>query len=341
MPLKSTLGRLSLALVLGTGLLCSCAGSGSGSGIATAEPGADSITIVVTDSGLGGLSVVADAARKLAAAGTYRHVELVFYNALFTDQGGYNSLKDRDQKVRIFSRALQEFQARSHPDVILIACNTLSVLYPDTEFRAGTRTPVRGIVEGGVELIAENLPAQAPGKVILFATETTVEEGTHQAALLTRGLAAQNIVTQACPELASYIELGFDSLETEFLIDAYVAEALAVAGEIDGPLYVSFNCTHYGYALEAWRTAFAARNIPVAGFLNPNETMIDFLLTETIQPRDESTSVTVRVVSMVEIPEQARRSIGRRLHEISPETEAALQSYEWVPDLFPWRDHED
>ena len=52
----------------------------------------DAITIVITDSGLGGLSVVADAEAKLRQWGVYAEVELVFYNALFTGEGGYNSL---------------------------------------------------------------------------------------------------------------------------------------------------------------------------------------------------------------------------------------------------------
>jgi glutamate racemase len=297
----------------------------------------DSITIVVTDSGLGGLSVVADAVRKLQEYRGFGEVELVFYNALFTDEGGYNSLSTREQKVRIFSDALQEFQDRSSPDILLIACNTLSVLFPDTRFASTTKTHVFGIVEEGIDLIAARLPSGAPGQVIIFATETTIDEGAHKDALVDRGIPPRNIVVQKCPQLASYIEQGFDSMETGLLIEAYVDEALGSIDRNGGPLLVSLNCTHYGYSLAAWQAAFAARNVPVEVFLDPNRSMIDFLLPEPRHGRHENVTVNVRVISMIEIPEDRIRSIGRYLHNISPETEAALRAYELVPDLFSWQ----
>jgi glutamate racemase len=336
-PVRYVCALILVLAVLGTG-----AGDTRGK---TAGPGAlnelyakDSITVVVTDSGLGGLSIAADAARKMAERGAYRQVKIIFYNALFTGEGGYNSLPRRADKVRIFDRALRDMQERYAPDVILIACNTLSVLYGATDFAAETQTPVVGIVDGGVELIADRLQAGDRDRVLIFATETTVDEGAHKAGLMSRGISADRIVFQKCPELASYIEEGFDGMETRFLIDAYVDEALASAGESDGALYVSLNCTHYGYAIEAWRDAFASRGIPVAEVLNPNDTMVDILLPESLRGRRESVDVTVRAVSMVEIPAEHRESIGRWLRERSPAPADALRDYELKPDLFAWRD---
>ena len=45
------------------------------------------VTIVVTDSGLGGLSVLADAAEKFRQYPVFKAVDLVFVNALFRDAG--------------------------------------------------------------------------------------------------------------------------------------------------------------------------------------------------------------------------------------------------------------
>jgi len=298
----------------------------------------DTLTIAVTDSGLGGLSVVADTVEKLQSARAYRKVDLVFYNALFTAEGGYNSLPGREEKVEIFSRALQGLVERYSPDVILVACNTLSVLYADTDFAKTAKVPVIGIVEDGVNLIAERLGGDDSSRVILFGTETTVDEGTHRAALREGGIDDDRIVTQACPQLASYIEQCFDGTETEFLIDAYVGEALAVTGRDESPLYVSFNCTHYGYSLEAWETAFRNHGQEVAAFLDPNLRMIDVLIPPSVQGRYEACEVSVRAVSMVEIPAGSRDSIGRYLQDVSSETAAALAEYDLRPDLFTWRD---
>ena len=297
------------------------------------------ITIVVTDSGLGGLSVVADAAKKFSQHPVFRKVDLVFVNALFSDAGGYNSLKTRDEKLRVFSNALESMQDRYAPDIILVACNTLSVLIPDTAFVHSSAVPVVGIVEDGVEQIAEQLRTSPAARNIIFATQTTVDEGAHKSGLLDLGFGDQQVITEACPQLTLYIEQGYDSMDTELLIDAYVDEALSRLGSTDGPLSVSFNCTHFGYSLDFWVKAFASRGVEVAAFLDPNTRMVDFLLPADLQQRFPGAEISVRVVSMIDIPEQSRDSIGRWLHGVSPVTETALQHYEHVPDLFEWHDH--
>ena len=40
---------------------------------------------------------------------------------------------------------------------------------------------------------------------------------------------------------------------------------------------------------------------------------------------------------MIDIPQQSVDSIGRYLHDVSPQTETALRQYEKIPDLFEWR----
>jgi len=297
----------------------------------------ESITIVVTDSGLGGLSVVADAAEKFQTYPVFKRVNLVFFNALFTNEGGYNSLQSREEKLKVFNSALQSMQEHFAPDVILVACNTLSVLVPDTEFARTSSVPVVGIVQNGVEQIAEQLRDKPSGRDIIFATQTTVDEGTHLELLLDEGVGEGQVVTQACPQLTLHIEQGYDSTYTEMLIDAYVDEALSGMGEPAGPLYVSFACTHFGYSLELWQQAFASRGVDVEAFLDPNTRMIDFLLPASMRQRYLQSEVTVKMVSMIDVPEDRQDSIGRYLHAISPATETALREFELRPDLFEWR----
>jgi len=297
----------------------------------------ENITIVFTDSGLGGLSVVADAAEKFRQHPVFKQANLVFVSALFTNEGGYNSLQTREEKLKVFSSALQSMQDHYAPDIILVACNTLSVLVPDTEFARTSSTPIVGIVEDGVQQIAAQLRGEPAAKNIIFATQGTVDDGTHKNQLLELGFGDEQIVTQACPQLTLYIEQGYDSMYTEMLIDAYVDEALSGMGETSGPLSVSFNCTHFGYSMEFWKMAFASRGVEVTAFLNPNTQQIDFLLPENLQQRYARSEVDVKVVSMTEIPADRQDSIGRYLHAVSPATESALRGYELRPDLFEWR----
>ena len=297
----------------------------------------ETITIVVTDSGLGGLSVAADAAEKFRRQGVFGEVELVFVNALFREGGGYNSLQTRQEKLAVFDSALHAMAERYRPDLVLVACNTLSVLVPDTSFAQSGSIPVAGIVGTGVQQIAEQLRADPEARNILFATQTTVEENMHRSELLALGIEDGQLLPQACPQLTWYIEQGYDAMDTELLIDAYVDEALTRLGEFDGPLTVSFNCTHFGYALAAWQQAFESRGVEVRTYLDPNNEMIDFLLPESKRGRYGQTAVTVRAVSMIPIPGAAVDSIGRYLDTVSPSTAAALRQYERAEDLFEWR----
>lgn len=297
----------------------------------------EQISIVVTDSGLGGLSVLADAAEKFRQYPVFKKVDLVFVNALFRDHGGYNSLQSRGEKLAVFSSALQSMQDRYQPDLILVACNTLSVLVPDTQFAQTSSTPVAGIVEMGVEQIAAYLQDEPATRNIIFATQTTVDEGMHKERLLALGIGQEQVLAQSCPQLSMYIEQGYDGMDTEMLVDAYVDEALSQAGEISGPLTVSFNCTHFGYALASWKLAFESRGVEVEAYLDPNTRMVDFLLPQDMRQRFPRSDVSVRSVSMVAIPEASMESIGRYLHEVSPQTETALRNVEMQPDLFEWR----
>lgn len=297
-----------------------------------------SITIVITDSGLGGLSVVADAAEKFAKHPVYENVNLVFVNALFSDQYGYNGLQTREEQLKVFSSALQSMQDRYAPDVILVACNTLSVLIPETDFANTSDVPVVGIVEDGAEQIAQQLRGKPSARNIIFATQTTVDDGAHTSLLLGQGFSNEQIVAQSCPQLTLHIEQGFDSEYTEMLIDAYVDEALSRLGEINGPLYVSFNCTHFGYSLDAWKLAFDSRGVEVAAYLDPNKKMIDFMIPVSLQRRFPASEIQVKVVSMIDIPADRQDSIGRWLDGVSPLTGDALRRYELKPDLFAWRE---
>ncbi len=122
----ATLAAIALTVVALTG----CA-TGARRAATFAEAAAErpEVTIVVTDSGLGGLSVVADLASRLPASGIVRSARIVFVNALLDDAIGYNDLRDEADKVRVFDAALAAMESRFRPDLILVACNTLSVFY--------------------------------------------------------------------------------------------------------------------------------------------------------------------------------------------------------------------
>ena len=159
----------------------------------------EKITVVITDSGLGGLAVMDDIAGKLTGAGYYKRVNLIFVNALFDVDQGYNALPSREEKIIVFNSVLHGIENRFHPDIILIGCNTLSVIYEETDFVINRDRPVVGIVQPGVELIAHRLIQDEEAVVIITGTETTISEGSHRKALLEKGFNDDRIITHACP----------------------------------------------------------------------------------------------------------------------------------------------
>lgn len=292
------------------------------------------VTIVITDSGLGGLSIAADAARRMESEKAFAKADIVFYNALFAAESGYNSLPDRREKLRIFDRALRGIETCCHPDVIVIGCNTLSVIYGETEFAKSAPVPVVGIVETGADLLARNLGAVPGSRAILFGTQTTIEEGSHVAMLAAAGIPRERIVVQACPDLTEYIERGYDSEDTGMLIGAYVDEAVEKLGKPPGEFFASLNCTHYGYSRKLWEDAFAALGTSPRAILDPNEPLLDALFPPRLRGRYRESEVTVRVVSKVRIERDRLESIAGPIRRISPKTADALIGYELRDDLF-------
>ncbi|MCK7481852.1 MAG: aspartate/glutamate racemase family protein [Candidatus Moduliflexus flocculans] len=328
--------RALIALAALTALLAAACGGPAGSReerIDKVLSKRKDITILVTDSGLGGLSVAADLAARLPESGVFRKARIVFYNALFHNTG-YNGLDSEAEKDRIFDAVLRAMNERYRPDILLIACNTLSVVYDRTPFAHSAPFPVIGIVETGVDLIARQF-AKTPGATaLLFGTKTTIESEAHKKALVALGFPAERIHGQACHNLAGAIERGVATEETVGYIRKFVGEALAQAGDVPGPLFASFNCTHFGYARQQFADAFAEAGHPGTELLDPNPLMADFLFKAPYLNRYPRTDISVEVVSKLEITERERAAIGPLLEAVSPAVAEAFRNYTFDPRLF-------
>ncbi len=297
----------------------------------------DAVTILVTDSGLGGLSIAADVARRLKEQPVFKSARVIFFNAQMDKHTGYNDMKTTRQKVQIFNNALQAMNREFHPDLLLIACNTLSVLYDQTAFSRQAAFPVKGIVQTGAELIERNLKKVAHSKVIIFATQTTVRQGRHKALLMAHGIQAERIVAQACPHLAGSIERGPHSAKTVALVQQYVDSALQLLNDDHSPLFVSYNCTHYGYVDDVFRKAFEEKGRPVQAFLNPNPYMANFLFAQKARPYYTHCDLTVTVVSQPELSPNKIDNISNLIAPISAQTAEALKNYVHRPHFFEWK----
>ena len=292
------------------------------------------VTILVTDSGLGGLSIAADLVFRLPESGLFRSARVVFFSALFKEKSGYNSLKNDSDKARIFQTVLEAMEKRFHPDLLVIGCNTLSVVYHQTPFSRRPAFPVVGIVETGADLIAAQFDRTPGATAVVFATRTTIESEAHKKLLLDRGYAPEKIIGQACHKLAGAINRGFQSEETAALIRTFVAEALVNLPEPGAPFFASLNCTDYGYSIEQFRQAFTENGYADIEIIDPNPRLADFLFEPPHLHRFPETRVSVEVISRTIITAEMIGSVGLLLEAISPQTAEALRRYRHDPGLF-------
>ena len=296
----------------------------------------DSVVILVTDSGLGGMSVAANLYEKLKDAGIFKRVDIRFFNAQPHLTYGYNSMKSVEEKIWVFDNALEAMKSKFKPDMILIACNTLSVIYEYAKFAEDPGIPVIGVVEAGVNLIESKMSTDKNSKVVIFATQTTIAEGKHKLGLIERGIDESRIGTVACPRLAGSIERGFDSAETDSLLNLYVPKGIAQLNGQKENVYVSYNCTHYGYITDLFAKKFQDHGINVFGYLDPNYDMTNFIFESGKGNRFNGTELSIEITSQPELTPDKIYSIYSLLEKTSPTSAGALLYYNYMPDFFEW-----
>ena len=291
------------------------------------------LALLVTDSGLGGLSICADIVSNLTRRRTFRDLSVVYFNAWPMQDKGYNFLDGDAERIRVFGNAVAAMN-RYAPDLILIACNTLSLVLHQGGVAAGARAPVVDIIDFGVTMIADALVRHPESTALILGTRTTVSSGTHRKRLMDRGIAGHRIAQQDCHGLAGAIERGPDSPEVRTLVDQFMAQAAAAFDPGTRHIHAALCCTHYGYVQEQIRQGLARHTGAAVDIINPNTGMSAFVAMDSAGDRYPSTHLDVKVVSRVQLPPSKIDAIAAQVERVSPQTARALRDYEHIPDLF-------
>ncbi len=290
---------------------------------------------ILTDSGVGGLSVCAYAERFVRTHGFKEPVRLTFANAAPENDYGYNAMPSREVKLQTFDRFLRNVTERYAPDFIYVACNTLSVLLPDTPFFQKAVIPVKGIVETGAELLARELEADPRTAAMIFGTQTTIDSRVYPRMLEERGVAASRIISQACPGLADTISEDREGVKTKSEIVRWVGAAIEKMQGTKRPVVACLACTHYGYRKDLFAGALADARIR-AKVVNPNERAVDDLFGTRLDDGGAAINreVDVEFVTRYAIPEATVEALTWFLSDISPRTVAAMKNFVHLCDLF-------
>ena len=287
--------------------------------------------IGITDSGVGGLSVCAEIEARLNHSPVQEDVELIYLNAAIEDDYAYNSMPDRQTKLQAFDRFLHSVLEKYQPDLLFIACNTLSVLFQDPHFDHHRHIPIEGIVDTGVNAMLAAFEHDKDISFIVFATPTTIEEAVYSKQLKDMGVPASQIVEQACPGLPDAISNDGSGRLAATLLKEFVPAALAQFSQTPGKLAAFLGCTHYGYQAVQFEKALRPLVYKLM-VLNPNEAAADAVLSRLETGNGEG-ELTVEFVTRYAIPDVALKSLPAYIGEKAPATVSALTGFTLIPGL--------
>lgn len=286
----------------------------------------------ITDSGFGGLSIcafISNYIKKEIKKGKYK---ITFVNAAPSNELGYNSMPLKKHKIENFNRVLQGINRHYSPDYLFVACNSLSAILKETSFYQSSKFPIEGIIDSGISLIYESLLLENDSCVIIFATETTIEEQNYQLALEKLGIEKTKIISQPCPGLATMISNDKTGNQVFSAICGFVKEALKKISNKKNKVISFLGCTHYGYRSIYFEKAFQEQN-RTTQLINPNFSLP--LHIKSLHHSDESSlSILVEFVSRYELPKNEVNTIQNFINPISPIVSEALANYTLMPNLF-------
>jgi glutamate racemase len=294
----------------------------------------DTLAIVVTDSGLGGLGIAAELFERLRASCAFKRLKVIFFNCLPSNSLGYDSMKSDDHRIRVLANALDYIARDYAPDAILLACNTISVIYDKTAFVHRPLIPVISIIQAGIDEISGFLGLQPCARVILFSSLTTAQTGVHKFILSDKGFASERISYQVCHGLIAAIERGPTNDETRSMIDRYVSSALNNLPSGSFSVAAAMLCTHFSYSSKIFYDSFILRGIRLAALIDPNRRMIHEFLKNLKYNRFPETLAEIEVVSQADIPVDRISAIASAIFPVSTRAAAALRSAACVPGLF-------
>ncbi|HEX7171519.1 MAG TPA: glutamate racemase, partial [Candidatus Limnocylindria bacterium] len=175
--------------------------------------------IGVFDSGVGGLTVLAELHRRLPREST-----------VYLGDNARTPYGPRPaDEVRRFTLEAVEWLLAQDVKLLVLACNTATArALPDVRARASV--PVLGVVRPGAVTAAASTRSRQVG---VIATAGTVESGAYQDAIVEADPAI-HVAQQACPELVPMVEAGIlDGRRAESVLHAYLEPMRAANPAMD------------------------------------------------------------------------------------------------------------
>lgn len=295
------------------------------------------MNILLTDSGLGGLSVCADIERKIRNTKTasFDKLEIKYVNAIPKTHDGYNTMDSRSEQIEVFNRFLYNASELYSPGAIYIVCNTLSAIYTETDFSKETSLPVNGIINIGIDLLIKSYNKLNNAAIIILAADTTINENIYENQLVKQGITHKFIISQACTNLANTISNDPSGNDVKELIDRYLSTAISKVPTNCDAVLVYLGCTHYGYRREIFEMILNQISFNYQ-IINPNYSFLDIIFDNSIWSTNLNNQIipSIEFITHYPIPKREVDTLTKYLSALSPQTAKAIQNYIIEPDIF-------
>ena len=267
--------------------------------------GGDPRPIGVFDSGVGGLTVLAELRRRLPHEST-----------TYLGDNARTPYGPRPaDEVREFTLEAARWLLGQDVKLLILACNTATARAL-ADVRAESHVPVVGVVRPGAVAASA---ATRTGRVGVIATAGTVESDAYPEAILEAN-GAISVTQRACPELVPMVEEGIlDGRRAESVLRAYLEPLVSEQPDMDTLL---LGCTHYPLL-----------RAPIERIVGPGVAVVDSAFTTALAAedlldalaarasRDGATAPVHRVTTTGDV--EAFRSVAARLFGSAlPEVEA-------------------
>jgi glutamate racemase len=214
--------------------------------------------IGVFDSGVGGLTVLAELQRRLPGEAT-----------VYVGDNGRAPYGPRPAaEVRRYTLEATEWLLAQGVKLIVIACNTATA-HALPEVRDRSSVPVVGVIRPGAVAASAATRSRQVG---VIATAGTVESGAYEDAIVEAD-GTTRVIQRACPELVPMVEAGIlDGRRAETVLRAYLDPLLAAEPRMDTLL---LGCTHYPLLRR-----------PIEAIVGPGVAVVDSAFTTALAVED-------------------------------------------------------
>ena len=287
--------------------------------------------IAVVDSGLGGLTIHANLYNHLLAQ-EIKNIELIYFN-VHPQNGISHRQLSKEESICIIGELLICI-IKFRLDKVLIACNTLSILYPYMPISKYMPIPILGIIDAGVNMILDynNKHKDKKPVFIILGTPFTINSNIHKQKLMNLGISPNTVVNQACKNLPIKIQRGQKD-EVLKMVGTYLQEAKQKIIDRPKEIILVLCCTHFELIQtiikQIAQTVFDA-NVKI---LNPNYAMVQTIYENFNFSDKKGAAITNKCFSNPFLSKNEIQTFTNVFKEKTPEVCQALQNYELLKCL--------